>query len=620
MGVLLLMGSGLPTAGADPGDRRDVHSSSRPEQVRVQHLTLELTPDFASHRVQGVATWTVVRAPGAPAEAPLVLDTRDLTIGTVTAGPAGRPDAQTVDAKLGPADPILGAALTIPLPPGAEAVRITYTTSAKAGALQWLEPAGTLGKKQPFLFSQAQAIQARTFVPCQDTPGVRLTYDATITVPEPLTAVMAAESTGPPTAAGAGQRRFGFRMPQSIPSYLIAFAVGDLEFRKLGERTGVWGEPGIVEKAAWEFADTETMLEAAEALFGPYRWGRYDLLVLPPSFPFGGMENPRLTFATPTVLAGDRSQVALVAHEMAHSWSGNLVTSATWRDFWLNEGFTVYLERRIVERVYGKDRADMESVLGRGELGEELKRLPAPETVLHIDLAGRDPDDGVTRIPYEKGALFLTALEGKVGRERMTAFLKGYFDHFAFQSITTADFEAYLKQALFDGGAVPLDLQAWIHQPGLPADAPTPASPRFAQIEALAKAWLAGTQPLKEIDTKGWSTLEWLQFLRSLPEDLSAERVAQLDGAFHLTETGNAEIATAWLLIATRAGYGAAMPRLEDFLTTVGRRKFLMPLYTELIRTPAGRARAVEVFAKARTGYHPLAVESVSRLLATPAQ
>ncbi len=612
----------IASAQGEDDARRDPHSFSRPDQIRVGHLDLSLRVDFSSKVLDGTATWTLERQPGCPADAPLVLDTRDLDVAKVEAGPDPDHLAETTF-SLGRADPILGSALAIQLPEGAKVVRVSYKTSPKASALQWVAPSGTADKALPFLFTQSQAIHARSWIPCQDTPAVRITYDAVVRVPpgprDPkapqLRAVMAAEPRSGGIVAP-GNDVFRFAMTRPIPSYLVALAVGGLEFREIGERTGVWAEPSVVEKAAWEFADTEKMLEAAESLFGPYRWGRYDLLVLPPSFPYGGMENPMLTFATPTVLAGDRSQVALVAHEMAHSWSGNLVTNATWRDFWLNEGFTVYLERRIVEAVYGPDRAGMEAVLGHGELLRTVEKLPASDQILHIDLSGRDPDEGVTAIPYEKGALFLRALEDKVGRDRLTAFLRGYFDHFAFRSITTADFEAYLRSELFDDPEKPpIDLKAWLHEPGLPPGAPVPSSDRFAAIEGLANRWFAGEVAAKDLDTKGWSTLEWLHFLRSLPADLKADRLAQLDAAFRLTDTGNAEVATQWLGMAVRAGYAPADARLEAFLTSVGRRKFLMPLYEELVKTPEGKARARAIFEKARPGYHPIAVESVEKLL-----
>jgi aminopeptidase N len=613
-------------AAAAADERPDPHSFSRPDQVRVTHLDWRMEVRFPERRLQGWAMWRIERPGGAPADAPLVLDTRGLTIHGVRAASAPGVAPQAVPYRLGEADPLLGSPLSIDLPADATVVVITYDTAPDASALQWVAPEGTAGKTHPFLYSQCQAIHARSLLPCQDTPSVRFTYEATLVAPAELKAVMAADGPRPaslPDGAGPRDRLAAHRfvMDQSIPSYLLALAVGDLRFRTLGDRTGVWAEPATLDLAASEFADVEAMLAAAESRFGPYRWGRYDILVLPPSFPYGGMENPRLTFATPTVLAGDRSQVALIAHELSHSWSGNLVTNATWADFWLNEGFTVYLERRIVADVFGEARAAMESVLGRDELNEALAKLPPRDQILNPDLKGRDPDDSVTPIAYEKGALFLETLAAKLGRDRVQAFLKGYFDHFAFQSITTAQFEDYLRKDLFRGEPPPVDLHAWIHEPGLPPDAAAPASPIFAHISRLAHYWRRGQlQPAElEADRDRWSTLEWLHFLRSLPSDLSAERMAALDAAFHLTDTGNAEIACQWLEMAIHAGYRPADGRLERFLQSVGRRKFLMPLYEALLEVDGGPERAERIFERARAGYHPIAVESVRRLLETRA-
>ena len=383
---------------------KDPHSFSNPEQVKVRHLDLDLEVSFEKKTLEGSATLTVEHVAG-NSDVPLVLDTQDLKITRVEAA-QGSGSFQPAHFKLGKPDKILGSSLTIQLPLTADRVRIHYASSPTAAALQWLTPTQTAGKKHPFLFSQSQAIYARTWIPLQDTPSVRMTYTATIRTPRELRALMSAEND--PQAARSGE--YHFKMTQPIPSYLIALAVGDLEFKPLGSRTGVYAEPSIAGKAAKEFEDTEKMLVATEKLYGPYRWGRYDLLVLPPSFPYGGMENPRLTFATPTIIAGDKSLVSLVAHELAHSWSGNLVTNATWSDFWLNEGFTTYVTQRIIEAVYGPDRAAMEGVLEHQELMELLKTLPEPDQILHIDLTGRNPEDGVTDIPYAKGAGFLAAL------------------------------------------------------------------------------------------------------------------------------------------------------------------------------------------------------------------
>jgi leukotriene-A4 hydrolase len=423
-------------------------------------------------------------------------------------------------------------------------------------------------------------------------------------------------AAGNPTSERGGTYRFS--MPQRIPAYLLAIAAGDLGFAALGPRSGVYAEPSLLARSAHEFADTEKMMESAERLYGPYRWDRYDILVLPPSFPFGGMENPRLTFATPTVLAGDRSLVSLIAHELAHSWSGNLVTNATWSDFWLNEGFTTYLERRIDEDVYGRDFAEMEAVLGREDLGDEIDRLEDRDEILHIDLSGRDPDDAATRLPYEKGCLFLRSLEELYGRERFDEFLRGYFGHFAFQSITTADFVAYLTENLLsqDGArAAKVPLQKWIESPGLPEEAPRPVSTRLQEAARVAGAWNAGTVRAADVPFGGWSTQERLAFLRSLPSPLPQARMSELDAAFGLTATGNNEIAFQWLLTAIRSGYGAADRRLEEFLVSIGRRKYIKPLYEELAKAPGGRERSLAIYRKARPGYHPISVDTLDRIL-----
>jgi leukotriene-A4 hydrolase len=607
--TLAALGVGLVTTQSSIA--RDLHSYSTPEVAVVRHLSLGLTVDFATKTLGGTALLTIERkAPG-----PLVLDTRDLTIESVRAG-ATRQSLAKVDHSLKPADPILGSALEIAVPDGATFVEVVYKTSPKASALQWLDPGRTAGGKAPFLFTQSEAIHARSWIPLQDPPGVRITYSASIAMSENLVAVMSADQGV--TVFNANKLQT-FQMKEPIPPYLIALAVGDLEFRPIGKRTGVWAEPSVVEKAANEFVDTEKMVEAAEALFGPYRWVRYDILVLPPSFPFGGMENPKLTFATPTVIAGDRSLVSLIAHELAHSWSGNLVTNATWRDFWLNEGFTTYGERRIVEAIYSPEVAGVEWRLGFLDLKEELASHKPADQILHVDLTGRDPDDGMTRIPYEKGALFLVTVEHAFGRPAFDRYLRGYFDRNAFKSITTADFVADLKTHLFATNAeaaAKIDLDAWIEQPGLKGAYTEPVSPKLAQISRAAKAFVAA-KDLKA-ESANWTTHEWLQFLRALPETLTPAQMADLDATFGLTARGNSEIAAQWLLMAIRNRYAPADARLETFLTTIGRRKFLMPLYKELVKTDAGKARARAIYAKARPFYHPIAVESVDKVIGKP--
>jgi leukotriene A-4 hydrolase/aminopeptidase len=580
---------------------KDYHSFANPEFIKVTHLNLDLTVDFAKKVLVGTAQLDFQKVD--PNATQLILDTRDLTVNRVTAM------GKEVNFDLAKGDSFLGAALTIDVPAAADSVLISYQTSPKASGVQWLTPEQTAGKKHPFLFTQAQAIHARSFIPLQDSPQVRMTYEAIIRTPKALLAVMSASNDPDTERDGV----YEFSMPQPIPSYLIALAVGDLHFKSMGERTGVYSEQGILDAAADEFADTESMLIATEKAFGPYSWDRYDLLILPPSFPFGGMENPRLSFITPTVIAGDKSLVSLIAHELAHSWSGNTVTNATWRDLWLNEGFTTYLTYRIMQMVYGDERFEMEAVLGRQDLQADIDSLPAKDQIMAIDLRGRDPDDVFSNIPYEKGALFLRELEHKVGRENFDQFLLGYFEKFAFKSITTDQFIRYLEQTLLKEHSDQLSkqrIEQWIYQPGIPEDAPVPESDAFSIVDQARDAWLAGKTQADEINSEKWVVHQWLYFLNNMPEKLSQEQLADLDKVFALTHSKNNEIAHSWLLISVNNWYQPAFKRLHEFLTSIGRNKLVKPLYKALSQTPQGKVMAQKAFAEAKAGYHPLTVKA----------
>lgn len=583
--------TGLASAEGDP------HSFSEPDVARVTHLDLDIDVDFEQRALHGRAVWDFERTSGDR----IVFDIKDMEIRSVTAG------EKPLSYCLGEPKPWLGRPLTIELPEGVEQVTIEYVTKPEAGALQWLDPVQTAGKVHPFLFTQSQAILARTWIPIQDSPGVRFTYEASVRVPPELLAVMSAENPTEKNREGT----YSFSMPQPISSYLMALAVGDLTFQSLGENTGVYAEPSELEKSAYEFADTQKMVDAMSAIFGPYRWGRYDLLVLPPSFPFGGMENPRLTFLTPTAIAGDRSLTTLIAHELAHSWSGNLVTNADWTDFWLNEGSTVYLERRVMEELYGKDYAAMIATLGYGELSETLAELPAEDTHLKLELTGRDPDEGLTDVAYEKGYFFLANLEEKVGRKKFDRFMREYFDDNAFGTITTEKFLERVKDRLGSD----LEVEKWVYSPGLPNDFVPPKSVRFDAVDKEMKAYLGGRKRAKSLNTKGWTTYEWLRFLRSLPQKPNLIQMVELDRTFKFSESGNSEILAEWLLASIRADYKPAYPALERFLVNVGRRKFLVPLYQELAKTPAGLKRAHSIYSKARPNYHSVSVGTVDEIV-----
>lgn len=579
----------------------DYHSYGNPSEIKVTHINLDLTADFTQKSLIGTAELLFERV--LPSATELVVDTRDLSIKSVAI------NGEPVDFTLDPSDENLGAALHIPVGNSAKSVTIAYQTAQTASGVQWLTPEQTAGKKHPFLFTQAQAIHARSFIPLQDSPQVRVTYSATIRTPEALLAVMSAAND--PLTARDGV--YEFTMPQPIPSYLIALAIGDLSFKSMGERTGVYAEPSILEAAAKEFEDTEAMLEVTEKTYGPYSWDRYDLLILPPSFPFGGMENPRLSFITPTVIAGDKSLVALIAHELAHSWSGNTVTNATWRDLWLNEGFTTYLTYRIMEMIYGTDRYNMEAVLGYQDLQGDIESLPENDQILAIDLRGRNPDDVFSNIPYEKGALFLREIETTIGRANFDQFLLDYFEAFAFKSITTDEFISYLDKTLLASYPQQLDktrIKEWIFSPGIPAGAPVPQSDAFSKVDTARTAFLEANTPANEIDTSGWTVHQWLYFLNNMPAKLSATQLTELDSAFSLTASKNNEIAHSWLMIAVKNEYLPAYDRLYQYLTSIGRNKLVKPLYEALSKTPEGKVFAKRAFDEAKSGYHPLTISA----------
>jgi len=589
----------------------DIHTYANTEDVLSTHLSLDLTLDFDQKVISGTCEITLdYQVPKAKVDY-LDLDVSKLDIKSVTA--AGK----ALDFHIGTNTSDMGSRLHIHL--GAnkpDKVLITYSTSPDAAAVQWLSPEKTTSKKYPYLFTQGQSIFTRTWIPCMDSPGVRVTYDAVIHVPVGLTAVMSAHHGKHEPEAGV----FRFNMDRAIPPYLIALAAGEIAFKAISERAGVYAEPAVLEKAAWEFADMEKMIQAAEGLFGTYQWGRWDAIVLPPSFPFGGMENPMLTFATPTLIAGDRSLVATMAHELAHSWSGNLVTNATWADFWINEGYTVYLERRIMEKIYGSEVAEMDKLLGQRDLRDEVadfnkKGMPG-DTVLHIDLEGRHPDEGFSSIPYETGANFLMLLEATFGREKFDTYLKKYFHTFSFKTITTPASLAFMKKELFGGDASlwqKLKVDEWAYGKGIPDNILTPVSDKFDKTRAAASSFSdnGSLQAVKQ----DWITAEWLDFLNSLPEKMSQQRLAALDEAHKLTQTGNSEILFAWEMICVRNNYEPAYDALRAFLSGMGRRKFLKPLYQALQDNPKTRAMGKDIYTKARAGYHPIAQTTIDDIV-----
>jgi leukotriene A-4 hydrolase/aminopeptidase len=577
----------------------DPHSYSNPHEVVVQNLDLKLNVDFAQEVLRGQATLKINRL---DSKAALHLDTYDLKLARVIDTETREP----MPYRYARAHAAFGQELIIELGPETDSVTIEYETSPKAGALQWLKPEQTLGKKQPFLFTQSQSIHARSWIPLQDTPEVRMTYSADVVVPTDLLALMSAENPQSKSSDG----HYHFEMPQPIPSYLIALAVGDLAFESLGPRTGVYAEPAMLKAAAWELANMEKLLTAGERATGvPWLWDRYDTLILPPSFPFGGMENPRLCFASPTVIVGDRSMESLSAHEASHGWTGNCVTNKNMNHFFLNEGFTVFLERRIIENVYGRDLAELQAAVGFTDLKEQIELdygKGKPEwTTLRADLTGVDPDEVYSVVPYEKGYLFLRHIEDVVGRARMNQFLTDYIQHFKFQSIGTEDFVRFLESDLIQGDTkvrAAIDARTWIDQPGLPEKLPTIHSKLLDDVQAFSKRYVE-TGDLDLPAAKAFSTYQWVYFLNQLPQNLSPKSVQALDKVFGLTDSPNVEIASEWLRYAIKQNYPPAFPRVRQLLQEVGRGKFLKPLYRAL-DNQEHRAFAAEIFKQAAPGYH----------------
>lgn len=585
----------------------DPHSFSKPSEAVTKHLDLHLKADFQKKTLEGTARWKIEHTEAGS----IIFDIRDLDIKKVSIAKAEGAD-KTTRFALGKTVEHLGQALKVTIEPETQYVTIHYATRPQSAAILWLEKEQTQGKVLPFLFTQGQAVLTRSWIPCQDSPGIRVTYYAEIEVPPGMLAVMSAVNPTEKSADG----KYQFKMEQSIPPYLIALAAGDLVFEPLTTRTGIYSEPDMVDDAHYEFDKMEDMVVAAETLFGPYPWERYDILVLPPSFPFGGMENPRLTFATPTIIAGDRSLTSLIAHELAHSWSGNLVTNATWDDFWLNEGLTTYTERRIMEALYGKDYAEMLAIIGFQDLEADLLDLGAdsPDSHLKLKLQGRDPDEASTDVAYEKGAFFFRMLEEKVGRAQFDEFLKLYFSTYRFKTITTEAFIEFLNQHLIQKYGLEVNTEEWIYGPGIPANCPKVTSARFEKVEQVIRNF-DPDNALNGIDKRTWTAFEMIHFLRMLPRDYDNRAMKMLDYGLDLSESPNAEIQAAWYELAVYNGYSMEiLPRIEEFLIKVGRRKFLVPIYKAFVAR-GQLETAHKIYQKARPGYHAVSSGTIDEIL-----
>ena len=594
------------------------HSYANIDEIRTKHLHLEMDVNFENQTIYGVARHQMVNKGTETA----IFDVKNLAIQKVTLGETEEVETTYV---LGENDSLLGQPLSVTVDSNTTFVNIYYQTTDKCEALDWLEPKHTSGKKYPFLYSQGQAILTRSWIPVQGSPSNRITYSADVKVPRELMALMSA--TNPRELDSLGE--YHFEMTQAIPCYLIALAVGDLRYVDLNENCGVYAEPEMIDTCAKEFEDLPTMKLTAEKLFGKYQWEQYDVIVLPYSFPFGGMENPRLTFANPTLIAGDKSLVSVIAHELAHSWSGNLVTNSDWDDFWLNEGFTVYIENRIMEELEGKEVADMLSLIEFQELESEIEVISAgahPEdTKLKLSLAGRSPDDGMTSVAYVKGAYFLKTIEKRVGRANFDVFLKRYFREFTFQTITTEQFEKFLNERLLNPMRIRFNTKEWLYEEGLPKNCVKVQSKRFDMIQQYVDLVVDGKNIFnrnyvdgKKLQVKSrdqFITQEWLAFIRALPDSLPLQTYRNLDARMNFKNCGNAEIMFEWYMKNIDAGNDKVYPQMKRFLTKVGRRKFVEPLFEKLNETEINRAWANRHYADIRDNYHFVTRNTVDGIL-----
>ena len=580
----------------------DYHTLSNYQEVYTTHTHLDIEVNFDNKIISGTVSHDITNVCGVDK---IIFDSRDLDIQSITLN-----DGEETTFEFGEYDELLGTPITVAINENTTKVNIAYATTEDTRALDWLSPELTAGKQFPYMYTQGEAVLTRTWIPIQDTPARRITYSAKVKVPPHLLPVMSASNAVEKNETGV----YEFKMEQSIPSYLMAIAVGDLDFVAIDERTGIYSEPSMIEACAFEFAKMGEMVDIAETLYGDYQWDRYDVIVLPPSFPFGGMENPRLTFATPTLIAGDRSLTSVIAHELAHSWSGNLVTNSTWNDFWLNEGFTVYFERRIMEELYSRDHVEMLALLGRQDLAASMESLKPEMQMLKLKMKGINPDDAMTDVAYEKGYFFLRLLEETAGREIWDAFLKSYFNEHKFQTMTTEGFISYLKGELIEPNGLELNIDEWVYSSGVPENCPKVTSVLFENVEAKLEAFYAGGEA-KDFGAGDWTTQEWLHCIRHLREGTTVDQMAKLDAEFKLTESGNAEIAAIWFEKSIEFGYDEIDEALEAFLMKVGRRKFLQPIYQTLANVEGGKEKALEIYKKARGNYHYVSVETIDGIL-----
>jgi len=570
-------------------------------QGKIQHIDFKIKVDLDERILDIEATYQMDK----PISGELTLDSYKIDLKGAEA------NNRALRWEFDPEDDVIGQRLQLNGLENDTSFTLVFRTSPEARALQWTDASQTQGGEHPFLFSQCQATHARSVFPCQDVPSVRFTYSAEVEVPSALRAVMAAEQVD----AEEGSGHFTFKMPQPIPSYLFAMAVGNLAFRELGPRTGIYAEPEIIEAAAWEFAETESALREAEKLFGPYMWGRYDMLVLPPTFPFGGMENPRLTFLTPTCILGTRGQTSLITHELAHAWTGNLITNATWQDFWLNEGWTTYAESRITEILEGRDAQELQAVYAAKGLLTVMERvgMDSPATCLKLPNDEKDGDASTTAVAYQKGRNFLRECEMAVGRERFDAFIQKYMKSFQFQSLSTEGFLDFLKAELPDVFEK-VNVQKWIYEPGMPEEWHKPQSRLYDEVEKALEDYKQGKRPSRG-QVQDWHRYQILSFLQGLPKSIPVEDCKYFEDILELEKKNDGGFFSLFFAICVASGYQDAWPRVEEFMGTIGRMLYILPIMRAMIATDWTKDKARHLFDQVKDKHHLITVRAMDGLL-----
>ncbi|KAJ5630562.1 uncharacterized protein N7484_010662 [Penicillium longicatenatum] len=592
---------------------RDPNTLSNYNNWRSTHITANFDILFDQKKLVGNVVHKFTSITDAVSRE-IILDTSHLDIGSV------KVDGQPSKWELLPTLDPFGTPLKISLEQGVKLneiveVDIAVKTTEKCTALQWLTPAQTSNKKHPYMFSQCQAIHARSIFPCQDTPDVKSTLDFNITSPLPvMTSGLLTQSD---ETSQSGHKLYRFHQSVPIPSYLFAIASGDVSQASIGPRSVVATSPDKLEECKWELeADTESFIKTIEKIVSPYAWGQYNVLILPPSFPYGGMENPIFTFATPSIISKDRENIDVIAHELAHSWSGNLVTNASWEHFWLNEGWTVYLERRILAAIHGEAYRHFSAIIGWKALTDSVEHFGHDHefTKLITDLKGKDPDDAFSSIPYEKGFNFLFYLENLVGKPKFDKFIPYYFTTFQRKSLDSYEFKASIL-SFFESDAEAskllneLDWDKWFYSPGMPPK-PEFDTSLVDVVYALAKKWetLPSSSFKPQVsDLEGLTANQIVVFLEQIlrwEQPLRPELSKLMGEVYGLSKSENIEVSNLYFQVGMKAGDESVIEPTTELLGRIGRMKFVRPLYRNLQKI--NRPVALATFEKYKDFYHPI--------------